>query len=128
MLDSKGDGKIDAIELGSLFKGLGHKFTKVLHVHHTVHALQPAWNGALCGPWCQYLCSFASTVNACLPVGVKSKVQAEVESIIWEADTDCDRCLTWKEFQEMYDRCRNDQTGTIISLSLCSPTASSGGR
>ena len=64
ILDSKGDGKIDAAELGALFKRLGHKFTN-----------------------------------------------AEIESIIWEADTDCDRCLTWKEFQEMYDRCRNDQTG-----------------
>ena len=41
-------------------------------------------------------------------------MQAEIESVIWEADTDCDRCLTWKEFQEMYDRCRNDQTGTFI--------------
>ena len=40
-------------------------------------------------------------------------MQAEIDSIIWEADTDCDRCLTWKEFQEMYDRCRNDQTGSF---------------
>lgn len=42
---------------------------------------------------------------------MRTLLQAEIDSIIWEADTDCDRCLTWKEFQEMYDRCRNDQTG-----------------
>ena len=29
ILDSKRDGKIDASELGQLFKRLGHKFTKV---------------------------------------------------------------------------------------------------
>ena len=48
-----------------------------------------------------------------LPKRVKCALQAEIDSIIWEADTDCDRCLTWKEFQEMYDRCRNDQTGAV---------------
>lgn len=30
ILDSKGDGKIDAAELGSLFRRLGHKLTKVV--------------------------------------------------------------------------------------------------
>ena len=34
ILDSKGDGKIDAAELGSLFKRLGHKFTKVQNAQY----------------------------------------------------------------------------------------------
>lgn len=33
ILDSKGDGKIDAAELGYLFRRLGHKFSKVLFLH-----------------------------------------------------------------------------------------------
>ena len=31
--------------------------------------------------------------------------------MIWEVDEDCDQALTWPEFQAMYQRCRNDQTG-----------------
>ncbi len=38
-------------------------------------------------------------------------MQAEVEDMIWEVDEDCDQALTWPEFQAMYQRCRNDQTG-----------------
>ena len=34
ILDLKGDGKIDAAELGSLFKRLGHKLTKVQYVQY----------------------------------------------------------------------------------------------
>ena len=34
-----------------------------------------------------------------------------MENIIWEADEDCDQCLTWDEFVSMYNRGRNDQTG-----------------
>ena len=36
-----------------------------------------------------------------------------MEGIIWEADEDCDHALTWAEFQSMYHRCRNDQTGML---------------
>ena len=49
-------------------------------------------------------------------------MQTEVEGIIWEADEDCDGCLTWAEFQSMYDRCRNDQTGRPLSLLLMLPS------
>lgn len=59
-------------------------------------------------------------------------MQSEVESIIWEADEDCDQCLTWEEFQSMYHRCRNSQTGAPPVLQrtslhhaglACPPTA-----
>jgi hypothetical protein len=42
-------------------------------------------------------------------------MQSEIEGMIWEVDEDCDQCLTWKEFQDMYHRCRNDQTGKQMS-------------
>ncbi|EIE27318.1 outer dynein arm-docking complex subunit 3 [Coccomyxa subellipsoidea C-169] len=64
LLDTKGDGKVDAVELGLVFQKLRHKEKK-----------------------------------------------SEIEGMIWEVDEDCDQCLTWKEFQDMYHRCRNDQTG-----------------
>lgn len=45
-------------------------------------------------------------------------VQSEIEEMIWEVDEDCDQCVTWAEFQNMYHRCRTDQTGAC-SCSLC---------
>lgn len=48
-------------------------------------------------------------------------LQTEVENIIWEADEDCDQCLTWDEFVSMYNRGRNDQTGGQSSSSLNNP-------
>ena len=53
VLDSKGDGKIDAAELGSLFKRLGHKFTRVQHVYSNAESQHP-W---LCIPY-GGLCTF----------------------------------------------------------------------
>ncbi len=31
--------------------------------------------------------------------------------MIWEVDDDCDKHVTWPEFQAMFARCRNDKTG-----------------
>jgi calmodulin len=31
--------------------------------------------------------------------------------MIWEVDDDCDRAVSWAEFQAMFTRCRNDKTG-----------------
>ena len=50
------------------------------------------------------------TVLAGFPAHARP-TQAEVEDMIWEVDEDCDQALTWPEFQAMYQRCRNDQTG-----------------
>jgi calmodulin len=32
--------------------------------------------------------------------------------MIWEVDDDCDKAVNWSEFQAMYNRCRNDRTGS----------------
>jgi hypothetical protein len=37
--------------------------------------------------------------------------QADIEDMIWEVDDDCDKHVTWAEFQAMFSRCRNDKTG-----------------
>jgi hypothetical protein len=41
--------------------------------------------------------------------------QADVEDMIWEVDDDCDKAVTWPEFQAMFSRCRNDKTGALPS-------------
>ena len=33
--------------------------------------------------------------------------------MIWEVDDDCDKAVTWTEFQAMFSRCRNDKTGAL---------------
>ena len=33
--------------------------------------------------------------------------------MIWEVDDDCDKGVTWSEFQAMFSRCRNDKTGGL---------------
>lgn len=38
--------------------------------------------------------------------------QSEIEDMIWEVDEDCDQRVNWEEFQAMYERCRDDKTGT----------------
>ena len=35
----------------------------------------------------------------------------ETADIIWEVDEDCDKCITWEEFKQMYRRVRNDKSG-----------------
>lgn len=45
-----------------------------------------------------------------LALGHKAK-RGEVEDMIWEVDEDCDGCISWDEFQTMYNRCRDDKTG-----------------
>ena len=35
--------------------------------------------------------------------------------MIWEVDDDCDKGVTWSEFQAMFSRCRNDKTGVLVS-------------
>jgi len=42
--------------------------------------------------------------------GYKAK-KAEIEDMIWEVDEDYDRCISWVEFQAMYQRCRGDKAG-----------------
>ena len=39
--------------------------------------------------------------------------QADIEDIIWEVDDDCDKAVSWSEFQAMFTRCRNDKTGAL---------------
>ncbi len=45
-----------------------------------------------------------------LALGHKAK-RGEVEDMIWEVDEDCDGCLSWLEFQNLYTRGRDDKTG-----------------
>ena len=51
-----------------------------------------------------------SKPDGCFPFPL-SKVQSDIEDMIWEVDDDCDKCVNWPEFQAMYHRCRNDKTG-----------------
>lgn len=37
--------------------------------------------------------------------------QADIEDMIWEVDDDCDKAVSWAEFQAMFTRCRNDKSG-----------------
>lgn len=37
--------------------------------------------------------------------------RGEVEDMLWEVDEDCDGCISWEEFQNLYTRCRDDKTG-----------------
>ena len=46
----------------------------------------------------------ASAPDAAVP-------QSDIEDMIWEVDDDCDKSVTWTEFQAMFSRCRNDKTG-----------------
>eukprot|EP00879_Flechtneria_rotunda_P008116 GHRR01008501.1.p1 GENE.GHRR01008501.1~~GHRR01008501.1.p1 ORF type:complete len:190 (+),score=47.52 GHRR01008501.1:243-812(+) len=43
-------------------------------------------------------------------LGHKPK-RGEVDDLVWEVDEDCDGCISWQEFQELYHRCRQDSTG-----------------
>jgi len=45
------------------------------------------------------------------PVRVNQYGISEVEQMIWEVDEDCDGCVSLEEFQQMFDRGRNDKTG-----------------
>lgn len=42
------------------------------------------------------------------------RAQSDIEDMIWEVDDDCDRKVTWPEFQSMFARCRNDKTGASL--------------
>ena len=53
-----------------------------------------------------------SKPDGCFPFPL-SKVQSDIEDMIWEVDDDCDKCVNWPEFQAMYHRCRNDKTGAF---------------
>lgn len=37
--------------------------------------------------------------------------KADIEDMIWEVDDDCDKAVSWAEFQAMFTRCRNDKSG-----------------
>ncbi|MEW5299884.1 MAG: hypothetical protein WDW38_011607 [Sanguina aurantia] len=43
-------------------------------------------------------------------LGHKAK-RGEVEDMLWEVDEDCDGCISWEEFQNLYTKCRDDKTG-----------------
>jgi calmodulin len=45
-----------------------------------------------------------------LALGHNSK-RGEVGDMIWEVDEDCDGCISWLEFQNLYTRGRDDKTG-----------------
>ncbi len=84
------DGKIDPEELGNAFQLLRHKMKKVS---------------------C-FLRSFLKTKSPNLTVFF-FLLQSDIEDMIWEVDDDCDKCVNWPEFQAMYHRCRNDNTGAF---------------
>jgi hypothetical protein len=57
--------------------------------------------------------------------------KADIEDMIWEVDDDCDKHVTWAEFQAMFSRCRNDKTGapsrkTALGCALASFPALTG--
>jgi len=35
----------------------------------------------------------------------------DIEDMIWEVDEDCDKAVSWKEFEQMFHRVRSDTTG-----------------
>eukprot|EP00966_Prymnesium_polylepis_P119663 2765401-Prymnesium_polylepis.1 len=43
-------------------------------------------------------------------LGHKCK-RTDVEDMIWEVDEDCDKCLTWDEFKQMFYAVRHDKSG-----------------
>mmetsp|Transcript_41832 Transcript_41832/g.65359 ORF Transcript_41832/g.65359 Transcript_41832/m.65359 type:complete len:200 (+) Transcript_41832:120-719(+) len=45
------------------------------------------------------------------PVKVNQYGISEVEQMIWEMDEDSDGCVSMEEFQQMFERGRNDKTG-----------------
>jgi len=53
---------------------------------------------------------FAELDQLFLALGHKAK-RGEVEDMIWEVDEDCDGCISWVEFQNLYTRGRDDKTG-----------------
>ena len=50
--------------------------------------------------------------------------------MVWEVDEDCDGCVSWAEFQAMFERCRADKAGERLPCPcpraglLASPAAS----
>lgn len=44
------------------------------------------------------------------PVKINQYGISEIEQMIWEVDEDSDGCVSWDEFQLMFDRGRNDRT------------------
>lgn len=90
------DGKIDAEELEHVFKQLNHKCKKVL-----TRSAQPR-------PATHACVGEACTDGAC--------TQADIEDMIWEVDDDCDKAVSWAEFQAMFTRCRNDKSGAFSSV------------
>eukprot|EP00899_Mesostigma_viride_P006627 jgi/Mesvir1/15966/Mv08280-RA.1 len=42
-------------------------------------------------------------------LGHKTK-RRDIDDMIWEVDEDCDKAVSWTEFQQMYARCRNDKS------------------
>ena len=91
---------MDAVELGLVFQKLRHKEKKARCINITKSAFVK--------------CRMLKELN-CTEWARLRYVQSEIEGMIWEVDEDCDQCLTWKEFQDMYHRCRNDQTGQLVS-------------
>ena len=76
-----------------MFKKLGHKCKRA----RTLRAL--ALRSA----------QRASRVPSLLRLSTRR--QSDIEDMIWEVDDDCDKRVTWPEFQSMFTRCRNDKTG-----------------
>jgi hypothetical protein len=46
--------------------------------------------------------------------------------MIWEVDDDCDKHVTWAEFQAMFSRCRNDKTGAPRRCWACMRSCAGG--
>lgn len=96
------DGKIDAEELEHVFKQLNHKCKKVC-VDSCRFPTRPRDGGAL----------------------TSARSQADIEDMIWEVDDDCDKAVSWAEFQAMFTRCRNDKSGAwerLTPKARCAPS------
>ena len=95
------DGRIDADEVEQVFKQLGHKCKRV----------SSRWSGAR-----RLLCQRLGRVHD------NVAPQADIDDMIWEVDDDCDKGVTWSEFQAMFSRCRNDKTGGLALAAHCTCT------
>jgi Ca2+-binding EF-hand superfamily protein len=90
-IDSKHDNKIDKEELEQTLIALGYEPVKVTICWIAMPKEQLKLTG---------------TIFQINQYGI-----SEVEQMIWEVDEDCDGCVSWVEFQLMFDRARNDRTG-----------------
>lgn len=99
MLDAKRDGRIDVTELCQFLRERGLKVKKVRQ-NGRGGRRRPGERRTTHG-------------DQALP-----GLQSEAEAMLWEVDEDCDGCVNWAEFRQMYERCQADQTGAPAARGL----------